>query len=248
MTRDFQKREELHLVELMRRLRGGQPEGTLEAVGEPDVCVLTHYGRIGVEVTELHRQPRPGEPPRQLLESERSKMVAQAGALAQSAQIPPLDVAVHFTDRVGVEKRDRELAAGSLLALVLENVPDAGQSVTIEMWRRPSDALPGVRLVRVFRHEALTKHHWAVPDAGWVQSDFVPELQQVIDDKNSRHAAYRRRCDECWLLVTVSGGRPSGLFEPSEETRGHIYRSSFSKTFFLEVFGQMLIELNTTAA
>jgi hypothetical protein len=46
MTREVQKREELHLVELMRRLRGGQPEGTLEAVGEPDVCVLTPHGRI----------------------------------------------------------------------------------------------------------------------------------------------------------------------------------------------------------
>jgi hypothetical protein len=175
-------------------------------------------------------------------------MVATAGALAQSASIPPLDVAVHFTDRVGVGKRNRDVAARSLLALVSENVPDVGQSVTIEMWRRPSDALPGVRLVRVFRHEVLTKHHWAVPDAGWVQSDFVRELQQAIDDKNRQHASYRRRCDECWLLITASGGKPSGLFEPSDETKNHIYGSSFAKTFFLEVFGRMLIELNTMAA
>ena len=174
-------------------------------------------------------------------------MVALACALAQSAQLPPLDVAVHFVDRVGIGKGDRDLAARSLLTLVSERVPAPGKSVTIEMWRRPSDALPGVRLVRVFRHEALTQHHWAVPEAGWVQSDFVQELQQAIDDKNSRHAVYMRRCDECWLLVTASGGRPSGLFEPSDETRGHLYRSSFAKTFFLEVFGQMLIELKTTA-
>jgi hypothetical protein len=162
--------------------------------------------------------------------------------------MPPLDVAVHFLDRVGVGKRDRNLAARSLLALVSENIPDLGQSVTIETWRRPNDALPGVRLVRVFRHEVLTKHHWAVPVAGWVQSDFVHELQTAIDDKNRRHAKYRRRCDECWLLVTASGGKPSGLFEPSDETKGHIYRSSFAKTFFMEVFDHMLIELNTTAA
>jgi hypothetical protein len=248
MTRDAQKQEELNLVDLMRRLHGGKPEGMLEAVGEPDICVVSPHRRIGVEVTELHRQPRSGEPPRQLLESERSKLVAQASALARSAQLPPLDVAVHFTDGVGVGKRDRDLAARSLLALVSENIPAVGESVTIEMWRRPSNALTGVRLVRVFRHAALTKHHWAVPQAGWVQSDFVQELQQAIDDKNRLHASYRRRCDECWLLVTASGGRPSGLFEPSHETRGHVYRSAFAKTFFLEVFGQMLIELNTTPA
>jgi hypothetical protein len=51
MTRHAQKREELQLVEQMRRLRGGD----LEAIGEPDVCVLTEMvrvtrpgGRVGV--------------------------------------------------------------------------------------------------------------------------------------------------------------------------------------------------------
>src|ERR1041384_7621820 len=118
MTRDAQKREELHLAELMRRLRGGQPEGALETVGEPDVCVVSPQRRIGVEVTELHRRPRPGKPPRQLLESERSKIVAQAGALARSAQLPALHVTVHFVDSTTSGKRDRDLAARSLLAQV----------------------------------------------------------------------------------------------------------------------------------
>jgi hypothetical protein len=27
------------------------------------------------------------------------------------------------------------------------------------------------------------------------------------------------RCDECWLLVSASGGHPSGLFEPSDDTK-----------------------------
>ena len=99
-------------------------------------------------MTQLHRLPKPGEPPRQLLESERSRMVTEAGAL----------------------------------------------------------------------------------------------------DKNRRHATYRHRCDECWLLIAANGGKPSGLFEPSEETKRHIYRSSFAKTLFMEIFDQELIELNTEAA
>jgi hypothetical protein len=246
MTRDAQKQEELHLVELMRRLRRGQPEGTLEAVGEPDICIVGHGRGLGVEVTELHRRPRPGELPHQLLESERSKVVAQACALAQFEAIPPLDVAVHFNDGVGVEKRGRDSSARSLLAVVSKNVPDVGQSSTIEMWRRSDVSLPGVRLVRVLRAEALTRHHWWVPQAGWVQSDFLQELQRAIDEKNQRYANYWRRCDECWLLITASGGKPSGLFEPSDATKVHTYRSAFAKTLFMEVFGQVLLELNTT--
>jgi hypothetical protein len=172
-------------------------------------------------------------------------MVARAGVLAQSANIPPLDVLVHFIDGVSLGKRDRDRVARSLLALVSNNVPADGQSVNLEMWRHPDEAPPGVQLVRVFRSAILRKHHWAVPDAGWVQSDFVEELQQAIDEKNARHAKYKSRCDECWLLVAASGGKPSGLFEPSDDTKKHIYRSSFAKTFFMAVFDQVLIELKT---
>jgi hypothetical protein len=159
--------------------------------------------------------------------------------------MPPLDVAVHFSDRLAVRKPDRDVAAQSLVALVSENIPGDGESVTIELWRQRRVSLPEVRLVRIFRASVLTKHHWSVPDSGWVQQDFVQELQEAMDEKNLRHATYRRRCDECWLLITASGGRPSGLFQPSFETRTHLYRSLFAKTFFMEVFGENLVELRT---
>jgi hypothetical protein len=78
--------------------------------------------------------------------------------------------------------------------------------------------------------------------------EFRAELQAVIDEKNLRHVRYSQHCDECWLLVVASGGRPSGLFEPSEETRSHVYRSLFARTFFMEAFSGRLIELTTTSA
>jgi hypothetical protein len=248
MTRHAQKQEELQLVEQMRRLRGGDPAGIVAAVGEPDVCIVTGDRRIGVEVTELHQRPRSGRPPGRIQESERARIVARTQALAEAAGIPALDVAVHFTDLVPVGKGDRDILIRGLVKLVSENIPDVDHVTEIEVWRHPHDLLPGVRLVRVFRAEVLTKHHWSAPDSGWVQSEFVEELQQAIDAKNSLHAIYSRRCDECWLLVTASGSRPSGFLIPSDKTREHVYRSAFTKTFFMEVFGQMLIELRTTAA
>jgi hypothetical protein len=66
-----------------------------------------------------------------------------------------------------------------------------------------------------------------------VQMDFIPQLQRTINEKNSKHGRYRQRCDECWLLIVASGGRPSGLFEPSAETKNHLYQSLFERTFFM---------------
>ena len=74
------------------------------------------------------------------------------------------------------------------------------------------------------------------------------QLQAAIDAKNSRHAHYTQHCDECWLLIVASGGRPSGLFEASDDTGSHEYRSLFARTFFMEAFSGVLLELSTTAA
>jgi hypothetical protein len=248
MTRQTQKSEEVYRVEQMRNALGGAPVGTLEPWDEPDVCVLTSERRIGIEVTELHQDAIFGHAPRRLQESERAQITARARALAEASGMPVVNVAVHFNDSVPVSKTDRDTIASGLIELVSKNLPNSDASVTVEVWREPNNPLPWIRSVRLFRADFLTKHHWSVPDSGWVQMDFIPQLQRTINEKNSKHGRYRQRCDECWLLIVASGGRPSGLFEPSAETKNHLYQSLFERTFFMEAFGGALVELTTTAA
>jgi len=247
MTRQTQKSEEVYRVEQMRNVLGGTPAGTLEPGDEPDVCVLSGERRIGIEVTEIHQDAKPGHAPRRLQESERAQVTARAGALAQASAMPIVNVAVHFNDSVPVRKEDRDTIVNELIELVSKNLPDGDGSVTVEVWQQADNALPWIRSVRLFRAAFLTRHHWSAPSSGWVQMDFIPELQRIIEVKNSKHDRYRQHCDECWLLIVASGGRPSGLFEPSAETKNHLYHSLFKKTFFMETFGGALIELTTTA-
>lgn len=248
MTRQSQKHEEMRLVEQMREALGGVPAGQVEPADGPDVFVTAGGRSIGVEVTELHQRSAAGNSLRRLQESERAGIVAQARALAEASAMPVVDVAVHFNDSVSITKSDRERLVNGLVNIVRTHLPNSEAPLTVELWRNPSVGLPWIRTVRLFRASFLTKHHWAVPASGWVQMEFRAELQVVIDEKNLRHARYSQHCDECWLLVVASGGRPSGLFDPSEETRSHVYRSLFARTFFMEAFSGRLIELTTTAA
>jgi hypothetical protein len=162
--------------------------------------------------------------------------------------MPVVDVAVHFNESIPINKKDRGRVVNELVQFVSAHLPSSEGSVTVDLWRQPGNSLPWVRTVRLFRADILTRHHWSVPDSGWVQMDFSPELQAAIDEKNSRHVRYAQHCDECWLLVVASGGRPSGLFEASDETRNHVYRSLFARTFFMEGFTGALLELSTMAA
>jgi hypothetical protein len=248
MTRQIQKNEEMRLVEQMRRALGGTPAGQIEPVDEPDVCIVTADRRIGIEVTELHQNSDPGQAPRRLQESERSGIVGRARVLAEASGMPVVDVAVHFNESILIHKNDRSRVVNELVQFVSEHLPGSEGSATVDLWWQPGNSLPWIRTVRLFRADILTRHHWSVPESGWVQMDFSSELQAAIDEKNSRHARYAQHCDECWLLVVASGGRPSGLFEASDETRNHAYCSLFARTFFMEGFTGSLLELSTTAA
>jgi hypothetical protein len=159
-----------------------------------------------------------------------------------------VDVAVHFSESVPITKGDRGAIAQGLVEVVAAHMPAVSESVVLDLWHNAEKSLPWIRTVRLFRADVLTRHHWANPDSGWVQLDFIDELQGVIDDKNARFAQYRRHCDECWLLVVASGSRPSGLFDPSDATRAHSYRSQFARTLFMEAFSGTLLELKTIAA
>jgi hypothetical protein len=248
MTRQIQKNEEMRLVEQMRRALGGTPAGQIEPVDEPDVCIATSDRRIGIEVTELHQGSGSGQARRRLQESERSGIVGRARVLAEASGMPVVDVAVHFNESIPINKSDRGRIVNELVQFVSAHLPGSEGSVTVDLSRQPGNSLPWIRTVRLFRAGTLTRHHWSVPDSGWVQMDFSPELQAAIDEKNSRHALYTQHCDECWLLIVASGGRPSGLFEASDETRSHVYCSLFARTFFMEAFSGALVELSTTAA
>ena len=243
MTRQIQKAEEVWLIELMRHALGGDPPGQIERQevgeeGKPDVVVIGGR-RIGIEVTELHQDPGPGQAPRRPHEEEGEHVARRARELAETSPMPVVDVSVRFNDAVPIRKDNRDTIARRLVEFVSTHLPETEDGEVT--WNSP---LPWTHRVRVYRNQYLTKHNWtSYPVAGWVQLNFVAELQRVLDEKNARHDRYRQHCDECWLLIHASGFRPSGLFDPSDETRSHRYRSLFARTFFMDVFSGRVIEL-----
>jgi hypothetical protein len=245
MTRRNQKLEERSWVEMMRRGFGGLPNGNVESAEEPDVRIVGGGKCVGIEVTELHMSEESDGPPRRAQEGERALIVERARELSESRGLPVLCVSVHFNDHVLVSRSDRERIAQGLSIVVANNVPDMNHHQSVEVWRQMDNSLPAVLRVSILRPNHRSRSHWSALDAGWVQSEFMKELQESIDAKAPKLERYLRHCDECWLLVVASGSRPSGLFEPDQRTLDNVYRSPFSKTLFLEAFVGTVVELKT---
>ena len=141
--------------------------------------VRTDSSVVGIEVTEIHQQSQRNAPVRRGQESERKRLVWEAEREAKKAGLPIVDVSVRFNPHYQVRKRDRQNLVQRLVAVVADNIPPVGESTTLQ---NQMDAGPSPQCfgdVRIYRSSDLTKHHWSVPEAGYVMEDFQTELQDA---------------------------------------------------------------------
>ncbi len=241
---DAKKQRELRFLERLRQADTSFPQGSLEPSEKPDALLRTSTQVFGFEVTELHQRGDVGRP-RRAQEAERESVVAVASQIAESASMLPVFVRVRFKPRVPVFKRQRQLLGEALVGLVAEHFPGTGQTVTLDGRHIGTPLSECVRAIEILLQRG--QHSWVVPDGGWLQEEFVDELQQTIDAKNALYDVYRAKCDVCWLVVVAAGNHPSSFFEASAATVAHEYSSRFNRTVFMEGVPLRFFELRKQA-
>lgn len=239
------KQAEARYIDMLRCDLKDFPSGTLVECAGPDFLIHTLHDTLGVEVTQIFQATKQGEPQSQAQESERQHIVQQAKQLCIESQLPPVVVSVHFSAYPAIAKTDRHALSKKIAEVVSNHVPREGELVSVEHSRASAKLPNQVHSINILRLSQQSRHIWTVPTAGYVQTDFVGELQSILVQKGGLVSKYLRKCDRCWLLIVAAGNAASSLFEPSAETRQHVYRSSFDRIFYLEGFGRVIVELTT---
>lgn len=214
---------------------------------EPDVVIELSSGDIvGIEVTELYKDEASGSSSKSR-ESEQNKVIRAARCQLEDDGVSPLDVAVYFDPDATMKKRDREALIRWLVDFVSEHLPTSEGNFTFNNTFDGSfpESVSGIRISRFF---VLSRHHWSVPNAAYVQSNFVRGLQSRIAEKAVRYKSYKQVCERCWLLVVADGFEPSSLFDLNGSTLSQVYESPFERTFFLEAFSGRWFELHASVA
>jgi len=80
----------------------------------------------------------------------------------------------------------------------------------------------------------LPYHLWTVEGTAWEQKFTVKTIQSCINEKNERYEEYLKRCDECWLLITVDIFKDSQSFEIPDPI-DHRFESKFERVFYMDV-------------
>ncbi len=221
------------------------PDGKIIQSESPDFIIDDGSRKICIEVTKIYKTNSSQEPPKQAIESTCRKIAEAASFKCEERQIPPLEVSLHFIHKPEILKTQRDALSEKIANFICNHIPKPNTVHSIDHVYDDPIFPEHIHTITIGRFNVLTKHHFNVPTAGWVQQNFSSELQNAIDSKNKKLSRYNNNCVEHWLLIVSEGNSPSTFFEPSGDTRNIIFQSNFNRTFYMESFSQIYWELKT---
>jgi len=248
---DRKKRQEETYLRRFRENFANFPEGAIIPHEQPDFLVVTHQGRIGVELTEYHiEEPDGGRGSRmRAQESTEGRVLRTASEQHQSKGLPPVAVHVLWNPHQPFSRRRIQELATVLTAMVQEHLPELGQEVTIHRHHSAWRSLPQeVASLRVDRRVNFSKNLWTSVRAEFVPTLTPSELQKIMRDKEAKIPSYRQECRKVWLLIVARGFEPSTHVDLGPEVEAHEFETSFDRVFFLHHANENVTELRVRAA
>lgn len=204
------ERERHYLAQLRKCVE--LPSGEPSEAEPPDFILGSAPSRVGIEFTEYHHPPEPGQRPFQEIQSLKDRIVEVASAIHDRSGGQPLYVYVQF-GHAGSLTKDcvRPYAESIATALRSFKLPI---SLSDPQVRIPSRLLPP-EIVAVCVNGSVhgADKLWKANSSGW-QAQISPEhVQSVLTRKATIVTRARQRCDALWLVIVHNfvRGAPSEL-------------------------------------
>ncbi len=166
----------------------------------------------------------------------------------EKSEYPPVEVHIFLAAQTKFNKKNRIHFARKLSNLVAQRIPPDRSWVSVDNDFNDPEHFPyefdSFSIAR-YGHE---RNYWSIPGSGWMQENFIAELQSAIAKKDSLLPKFNSTCSAHWLLVVIESVSDSTFFEPSKETLDHIYITNFQKVFLLERLKAKCHELRCQSA
>lgn len=238
---------ELHYLTLFTAKVSDLRPGQASHGERPDFVWQHSRGVLGLEITRLFKRNFPDESPEQIREGEQSAIIKRALQLYEERGLPKLDLRIVFAN-VELAKARRQILASKIAKAIEFCLPDAGRWMVIENDAGNNPWFPEeISYVSIAKIDELAVNQWSASHMGWMQIEFIAELQHCMDKKNIELPNYLKKCAQCWLLIVADGNVPSSFFHPGVDTLEHVYHSLFARTFFLDALTGDVHELKTAA-
>lgn len=208
-------------IEATGELRGAN---IIESESPDFLCTVA--GRtIGLEVTRLFHDQRFGKHAPRAVHTFREQIVERARQLYMGTGRGGVHVGVPFED---CEIKDPEAAARKLAEFIAASVVDRADDFLASA-DEDSRLLPEFLQIRVNQGQGL----WAVTEAQRAPHLTREILQSAVDSKAPCVEEYRRKADECWLVLVLDRYPLAGSFSVQENALTANFHTGFDRVDLL---------------
>ncbi|TFY98842.1 hypothetical protein [Ramlibacter humi] len=219
-------------------------DGEVEPGEEPDFVIASGGRRIGIEMTELHRKHAGSGRPMQADQAMRKRVIDRAKELYDAEGHPPVHVSVFFNEHHPIQKEAVEPLAKAIVGTIQRNMPASGEA-SRETYDWVNRAYFPEHFIEISVHNfpVMTQSFFSGPGGTWLVDVTPDDIQRVLDAKEGKYTAYRRRCEEAWLVINCDGEFMSTWFDFDNEALAGPFRSGFERVFIVRHFANAMNEL-----
>lgn len=236
---------ELNAVSLLRRASRLLQDFELSPGADPPDVNASRDGEIiGIEVRRLFSDEGKRGSPQKSYQSSCQKVVDVAQSLHKALTDKWYVVRVHFVDSCILRSSRQRVIAEQLVAQVhsagiKEHVTREFRSE--ELWgpEWPEEIL--FVSAAVFPGEGGPE--WGLSCGAWVGETTTDLIQDALDIKESRLAAFPAEIHGHWLLLVCDGSTGASLLRLHRHMATDSYQSSFDRAFVMDFTGKHFCEL-----
>lgn len=246
-TSQYSKKDyEKILFDRFVMLKGDLPAGTVEQTEEPDFLLhcANEGGSLGIELTALHWAATGKDQPAQAREAMLRRIAEMARDRYAATAQPSVTVSIHFSPFFNPTKAISSSLAESIAKVVQRNLPPMDETTNEEYTWDNRDYFPEeVNSLSVSRFTGHKEIFFSAPQAAFIPQLMRTDLERAITPKEAKVAAYRKKADEVWLVVTCDGGGLSGSYDFDEAMLNPAFVSGFDRIFLMRSLAARVHEL-----
>ena len=139
--------------------------------------------------------------------------------------------------------------ANRLADYVVARVPEVGDVFrsTGTTWPVDEDLPTEVFAITVARYPCLTRMFCSAPACVAVPDLQAGVILQRVADKNPRVAAYRKRCDEVWLMMCINTADLATNYSLDESAKAVEVATEFDRVFLFSVLDRYAFEVRSAS-
>ena len=168
------------------------------------------------------------------IRAAQNKCFIKAQKLAESSNIPPLDVKAKFVS----DSRfvDADFAAKELYNFVVNKLPDIPEQGVLDIKNKELTYFDWIRIRRSEENDWYRLHVYVS------KINPTEEISKALANKQAKYSEYLNCCDKCWLLIGIDEWTAPEAFNVNEDL-DFTFKCDFERVFFLHNITDKLVEL-----